>query len=344
MIQLPAGLLDSFLVIDVHDPHELGADSAVSHRFPKTNNAHRYRLRRGLNAKAGPGAGAGRLTRLAMRPAGDLLAGYVADRHATDVQIVDPGSDRFCVSAMVAQSLQLRTAAGDEVLAAGRRGLVLRGEPGTSFVSSDGSTRFNLWVQASRVETMLAALLGEPPAQPLVFAPCADFSRGGGATLLRLLTLFAHELAQPDGLAAHPLALNSFTDLWVQTMLHGLPHNQQDALARRQHGGPVPRHVKRAEEFMRSHAAQPIALADIAAAAGCSLRTLHQAFRRFRDTTPLAALHGVRLDAVRALLEAGDGQLRPAEVARLYGFSHPGRFKAAYLRRFGVPPGARRPH
>ncbi|KQP15090.1 helix-turn-helix transcriptional regulator [Pseudorhodoferax sp. Leaf267] len=341
MIQLPAGLLQTFLVIDVHDPHELGADSGVSRRFPSNNNTHRYRLHRGLTARGAPERGSW-LTRLAMRPVGDLLAAYVADRHATDVEIVAPGFDRFCVSAILGQSLTLRTAAGEEVQAAGRRGLVLRGEPGTSFVSSDGNARFNLWVSAQRVETMLAALLGHVLVRPLVFAPCADLSAGPGASVLRLMTLFAHELAQSDGLAANPLALNSFTDLWVQTLLHGLPHNHQDALAARHHGGPVPRHIKRAEDFMQSHAAQPIALADIAAAAGCSLRTLHLAFRRFRDTTPLAALHAMRLDAVRALLESGGDQLRPAEVARLYGFSHPGRFKAAYLRRFGVAPGARR--
>lgn len=333
MIPLPSGLLSSFLVIDVHDPDELGEDSAVSRRFPRSNSAHRYRLRRRPPARTD-----GVLTRLAMRPAGDLLAAYVADRHATEVEIVEPGLDRFCVSALLAGSLDLRLAGGRVVQGARSHGLVLRGEPGLRFHGSDGNARFNLWVDARRVENTLAAFLGGPLPRPLAFEPVVDLSAGRAASLARLMGLFGHELAQPDGLAAHPLALHSFTDLWVHTMLHALPHNLGDAMDRRHHGAPVPRHVKRAEDFMREHAARAMNLTDVAAAAGCSLRTLHAAFRRFRDTTPLAALHGIRLDAARAMLETGGGALRPAEVARLYGFSHPGRFKAAYARRFGVPP------
>jgi AraC-like DNA-binding protein len=40
-----------------------------------------------------------------------------------------------------------------------------------------------------------------------------------------------------------------------------------------------------------------------AAAAGCSIRTLNAVFRQFRETTPLAALHTIRLEAVRAELK-----------------------------------------
>ena len=333
MIHLPPGLLSSFLVIDVSDPDELGEDSAVSRRFPRSNSAHRYRLRRRLPPRTD-----GVLTRLAMRPAGDLVAAYVADRHATEVEIVQPGFDRFCVSVMLTGSLVLQPAGGSVVQAVRNHGLVLRGEPGTRFQSSDGNARFNLWVDTSRVENTLAAFLGGPLPRRLVFQPGVDLSTGRVASLARLMGLLGHELAQPDGMAANPLALNSFTDLWVHTMLHGLPHSLGDAMHQRHHGAAVPRHVKRAEDFMREHAARAMNLADVAAAAGCSLRTLHAAFRRFRDTTPLAALHGIRLDAARAMLETGGGALRPADVARLYGFSHPGRFKAAYVRRFGVPP------
>lgn len=333
MLHLSPGLLASFLVIDVHDPDELGRDSSVSRRFPRSNNAHRYRLRHRL-----PGRTTDVLTRLAMRMAGDLMPAYVADRHATEVEIVQPGVDRICVSTMLTGSLELRTMDGRSFQAIGNHGLVLRGDPGTRFHSSDGNARFNVWVDATRVERTLAAFLDTPRVRPLAFQPGLDLSIGTGASLLRLMRWLADELAQPDGLASNPLALDSFTDMWVHALLHGVPHSLTEAMGRRHHGTAVPRHIKRAEEFMRENVARPVCLTDVAAAAGCSLRTLHAAFRRFRATTPLAALHGIRLEAVRTMLEAGIGTLQPMDVARLHGFTHPGRFKAAYVRRFGVPP------
>ena len=53
---------------------------------------------------------------------------------------------------------------------------------------------------------------------------------------------------------------------------------------------------------MRTNAAAPIRMEDVAAAACCSVRTLGSVFRRFRDTTPLAAFHAIRLEQVHAEL------------------------------------------
>jgi transcriptional regulator GlxA family with amidase domain len=93
---------------------------------------------------------------------------------------------------------------------------------------------------------------------------------------------------------------------------------------------------------MRAHPGGAIGLEEVADAAGCSLRSLHDVFRRFRGTTPLAALHAVRLDQVRAEL-AGSDVATTMEVARRFGFTNRGRFTSAYAERFGeAPPGARR--
>ncbi len=64
----------------------------------------------------------------------------------------------------------------------------------------------------------------------------------------------------------------------------------------------------------RLHAAsadKPVTMADVAAAAGCGTRTLLNVFRRFRETTPLAAMHDIRLQHARAaLLDNPDGASR----------------------------------
>ena len=89
---------------------------------------------------------------------------------------------------------------------------------------------------------------------------------------------------------------------------------------------------------MHANAAVPIRIEQVADAAGCSVRTLGAAFRRFRDTTPLAALHAIRLDEVRAELSHGAMIGPTAEVAQRYGFTNLGRFSAAYRLRFGETP------
>ena len=95
---------------------------------------------------------------------------------------------------------------------------------------------------------------------------------------------------------------------------------------------------RRAEEFMRANATVPIRMEDVAAAAGCSIRTLDAVFRRFRDTTPLAALHAIRLEQARAELSHGANSMSVVEIARSYGFTNAGRFAAEYRRRFGESP------
>ena len=229
---------------------------------------------------------------------------------------------------------------GTEVLAEGNRGLVYRGETGTGFWTGDDNARFNLWVAAPRVEQALAGLLDAPLRRPLAFAPSVDWSAGLAASLHGLLRFCAAVLARPAGRASTPAALSSFTDLLVQAMLHGLPHSHADRLG---DGKPdlVPRHLRRAEEYMRSHADQAVSMQDVAQAAGCSLRSLHDAFRRWRDTTPLASLHRVRLERVRAELSCLDDQATPRSVmgiARRFGFTNRSRFLSAYARRFGQPP------
>ena len=96
---------------------------------------------------------------------------------------------------------------------------------------------------------------------------------------------------------------------------------------------------------MCAHADQAVSMQDVAEAAGCSLRSLHDAFRGWRDTTPLAALHRVRLERVRTELSCPGDEPTPlfvADVARRFGFTNRGRFLAAYARRFGeMPPGTR---
>jgi transcriptional regulator GlxA family with amidase domain len=79
-------------------------------------------------------------------------------------------------------------------------------------------------------------------------------------------------------------------------------------------------------------------MAQVAVAAGCSLRTLEAAFRQFRGTTPLGALHGIRLEQVHRELSRAATDTPLAAIARRHGFTNATRFTTAFRRRFGEAP------
>ena len=107
-------------------------------------------------------------------------------------------------------------------------------------------------------------------------------------------------------------------------------------------GAVEPAVLRRAMAFVEAHADQPIGLAQIAAAARVGARSLQQAFRRYRDTTPLEYVRTVRMERARADLLAADPAAGDtvAAVAARWGFTHYGHFAVDYRRRFGCSPSA----
>ncbi len=328
--------LTGFTVLDVYDPAEMDERSRMSRRLPGRHSAHTYTLRDPTLRRARPGP---LLTRHAGRQAagGDLLLGYAYNRFGTEIGIVEPGLPAYCFGLIRAGCLAMSTPDTRGTVEAGPgQGVIQGGQAGTRALTADGTARTNVWIAAARVEAALQACLGEPLRAPLVFAPGLDWTRGAGAGLHRLLLHLAEELPQPGGgLAANAPALAAFTDLFVHTALQGLAHSYTERLAR-QRDGATPACVRRAESYFRDHADQAIRLEDAAAAVGCSVRALQYAFRRFRDTTPHAALVQARLELARAALARGEAST--TSIARCYGFANAGRFAAAYARRFGETP------
>lgn len=334
MITFDDRALARFGRLDIDDPRDLGLDSRVSGRLNHGETANAYRLRDPARRHEPPGVLLTRLSTLRLGP--HLLLACNSDRYGTEVAVRGAGMPRTCLGLMLRGAARVATAEGPEVTLDGAQGAIFRGDPGLRLDTGDGSARLNLWVSDGLLQRMLAALLEDDPRGPPRFHPVLDWSRGGGAGLLRLLRHLAEELAEPDGMATNPAALDAFAELVADAILRRLPHDRSAALE-----GPrspaIPAHLKRAEAYVRAQAATPMTLTEVAAAAGCSLRTLHEAFRRFRDTTPHAAMQAIRLEQVRAAL-AAERDLPPREAARRFGFTHMTRFAAAYAARFGETP------
>lgn len=92
-----------------------------------------------------------------------------------------------------------------------------------------------------------------------------------------------------------------------------------------------------AERWVSTRLCAPLALEDLARAAGVSARTFYMECMRQTGVGPMTWLRDLRLDAARRkLLERKDRNV--TEVAGDCGFGHLGRFSAYYQRRFGELP------
>jgi len=99
------------------------------------------------------------------------------------------------------------------------------------------------------------------------------------------------------------------------------------------------RGVRRATAFIDDNLGEPLSVADIAAAAGLSVRGLQSAFQRTLGMTPAAYVRAERLQAVRRDLMTSDADATTvAEIARRWGFAHLPRFAQHYRAEFGEQP------
>jgi AraC-like DNA-binding protein len=99
--------------------------------------------------------------------------------------------------------------------------------------------------------------------------------------------------------------------------------------------------LRAAVEYIHEHVTEPLRVADIAAAAGFSVRATQEAFQHSIGRSPLHYLQHVRLQRVRQdLLRADPETSSVREVALRWGFDHLGRFSAAYRVAFDEYPRA----
>lgn len=98
-----------------------------------------------------------------------------------------------------------------------------------------------------------------------------------------------------------------------------------------------PRIVTAVVDAMEADPAREWTAADLAEVSGVGVRRLQQGFRRYLGTTPTATLQSIRLERVHADLLSGRAA-SVAEAAYRWGFTHLGRFAAAYRQKYGVSP------
>ncbi len=208
--------------------------------------------------------------------------------------------------------------------------------PGTK-VSADSTniSAFGVFIPAQIVEQKARSFFDDAVASKIQFTPFFDTRSAKGSGFQNLLVHLLSVLGSQHTDVSHPMMKGMISDLIASTMLSNLECNLKHGTAPSKFE-PVSRNVQRAEDYMRAHADEPITLEILAQQAGCSGRALQNAFKTFRQKTPIEALREIRLDKARIDLLADSDTI--TGIAYRWGFNNLGRFARLYKERFGELP------
>ncbi|MEP2716154.1 AraC family transcriptional regulator [Pseudophaeobacter sp.] len=202
-----------------------------------------------------------------------------------------------------------------------------------------GCRKLLLQIDRAALHTMAEALLGRRLSKAVVFDPKVDLTQPGlqrWAAALRSAVSLAQNLGAFGGhKSAHQARLEE--ELMLGFLMHQ-PSNIQHGVRQGHAFGAAPFQLRRALDYMRGNLGEPLTLAQIAAEADCSLRSLQVGFRRHFHCTPMQYLTQERLAHAHYLLQSQPTDQRVSTVAFDAGFSHLGRFSIAYRAAYGRSP------
>jgi len=209
----------------------------------------------------------------------------------------------------------------------------------TTMIWDEGCRQVLLRIDRAAFNEHLARTLGGRQDRPLSFTGPFDLTGPHGAAIRGLIL---HLVAEADAgrpvLAPGSLMGRQIEAALMTGILEAHCHNYSDALHKSGGTELAPRLVRQAEDYLLAHIDRPVTLEDVAEAVGVSARALQYAFRRFRDTTPMAFLRNARLARAHRDLQAARPGSTVTEIATRWGFTHFGRFAETYRARFGCTP------
>jgi AraC-like DNA-binding protein len=264
-------------------------------------------------------------------------AGYSVNFVAYGAEVeIDPGelSGFFLLQWPIRGSATVRCGATKAEVATSMLASLLSPTLPTRMIWHHGCEKLIVLIRREAMQKQFDALIGGT-ARPIEFDTGVPMTTPIGRLLERHVETMRSSV---DGDVGAPEAYQVLLrDGLTTLLLCGLKHNQSDLLET-----PVrpetPNAVRRAEDYIAAHLDSPLAVGEVAAAAGANLRALQSAFKRERGQTLTQCIQAKRLERFRAKLDrAGEGQ-SVTEIAYSVGLGHLGRAAAAYRARYGETP------
>lgn len=201
----------------------------------------------------------------------------------------------------------------------------------------EGTPQLVVYLPRTKVEEAVESLTGRRHRAPVRFSLGMDMTTAPARAWRALVDGLLVD-AQAAGPVLHRDARAQLEDLIVLTLVGGHASNYTDQI----HCGaelPAPRAIRRAMELCDHAQDEPLTVSMMARSVGVSVRSLQDGFRRYVGMSPAHYLREVRLRSVHR--DLSDPEAPPstvAEVAHRWGFTHLGRFAAAYHHRYGERP------
>ena len=151
-----------------------------------------------------------------------------------------------------------------------------------------------------------------------------------------LIFALAKSLASNMALGSPDLYADNSARMLATQMLYLSRQIRQEDLARNIGSGLTVKQIGRVMEFMSEHLNEALTLDRLAEEAAVSRFHFSRLFRQRMKMTPHQYLISLRLNRAKLLLKSSDSDIRA--VALACGYTHPGRFAAAFTRAFGVRP------
>lgn len=249
---------------------------------------------------------------------------------------IDPGElgGFFLLQIPLAGSASVRCGTETALASPGRTASLLSPTLPTVMRWSDGCDKLIVLIERQAMQRQAEAIAGRAIGA-VEFGTAVDLTAATG----RLLS--GHVRLMLEAAEATPVVASDYLvrlgESLASLLLTALPHTQRTTLDRP--AAPAgSATVRRAEEWIRANIDRPIAVADIAAAAGVGLRALQDGVRRERATTLTDMIETMRLERFRAALTDPPETGTVTEIAGMAGLGHLGRAAAAYRKRYGETP------
>lgn len=227
-------------------------------------------------------------------------------------------------------------ASGSEQIESNERtASVLNPDMQTNMVWDYDNDQFMVRISRSLIERTAMGILGHDIDKPVTFDIGFNWQDCPAWSCLINYLLDFYTTSDPS-LRDNNLLTSQLNQLTATTLLLNHRHSHSDSTGK-QRVSVRPRHIKRAQEYMESHAHEPISVELLAQICGISIRSLYNGFKDFVGATPMQYLRNLRLEHVhRDLLTSESGSV--TSIAMQWGFSHMGRFSAEYKTKFGESP------
>lgn len=184
------------------------------------------------------------------------------------------------------------------------------------------------------------SLLGNKAGDaPLQLGNCIELAKPAGRALQQAFEYAANTMNNALGALNNPISLANLESYLLTQFISLHPNSLLQHAETAPDPAVMPRHLKRARDYIHAHAHEKITLEELASYAGCSYRSLQSIFATATGMSPMEYLRGVRLAGVHDdLLQADSQHTTVAAIAQQWGFTHMGRLAGIYKKQFGVSP------